>query len=83
MIFCPIFQARFQRWTIFPLHSSEPRITLCLDEACNDMNHLWLRHLEQLVTHRPETSLAKGLRTYHLTSKMKVVLAFILAHSLW
>lgn len=47
------------------------------------MNHLWLRHLEQLVTHRPETSLAKGLRTYHLTSKMKVVLAFILAHSLW
>lgn len=50
------------------------------------MNHLLYKsgfeHVKQLVTHRPGISLANIVRNYHLLSKMKVVLAFILAHSL-
>ena len=81
---CPVFKANCQRWTL--LRISEPRITLCLDEACNDMNHLLYKsgfeHVKQLVSHRPGISLAKVPQTQHLTSKNKVVLACILVNSL-
>lgn len=39
--------------------------------------------LKQKVQHAPGISLADLLGTYHFTSKMKIALAYILAHSVW
>ncbi|KAK4059079.1 hypothetical protein Trihar35433_11175 [Trichoderma harzianum] len=39
--------------------------------------------LKQMVQHLPGISLANILENYHLSAKMKTVLAYILAHSVW
>lgn len=39
--------------------------------------------LKQMVRHLPGISLANILENYHLSAKMKTVLAYILAHSVW
>jgi hypothetical protein len=39
--------------------------------------------LKQMVQHLPGISLASALKNYHFSAKMKAVLAYILAHSVW
>ncbi|PYH72818.1 S8 family peptidase [Aspergillus vadensis CBS 113365] len=55
---------------------------LCLSIEDQELYHFFEPH-KQKVDHIPGISLAKVLSTYHLTSRMKLVLAYIIAYSVW
>lgn len=55
---------------------------LCLSIQDGDLQHCF-GPLKQTVDHVPGISLAKILSSYHLTARMRLVLAFIIAYSVW
>ncbi|KAJ5174596.1 subtilisin-like protein [Penicillium canariense] len=55
---------------------------ICLSIQEGGLQHCF-EPLKQRVDHVPGISLAKILRSYHLTARMKVVLAYIIAYSVW
>ncbi|KAH0538095.1 hypothetical protein FGG08_005307 [Glutinoglossum americanum] len=57
---------------------------LCLTIEDRELRQLEdLKPLEQILEHDSSVSLANVLESYHLTAKMKVTLAYILARSIW
>lgn len=55
---------------------------LCLSIQDRELLHCF-EPLKQIVEHVPGISLAKILSNYHLTARMKLVLAYIIAYSVW
>ncbi|KAJ5208734.1 subtilisin-like protein [Penicillium cf. viridicatum] len=55
---------------------------LCLSIQEGELLHCF-EPLKQIVEHVPGISLAKILSNYHLTARMKLVLAYIIAYSVW
>ncbi|GLA16157.1 hypothetical protein AnigIFM62618_002726 [Aspergillus niger] len=55
---------------------------LCLSIEDQELYHCFGPH-KQVVDHTPGISLAKILSTYYLTARMKLVLAYIIAYSVW
>lgn len=55
---------------------------LCLSIQDGELLHCF-EPLKQIVEHVPGISLAKILSNYYLTARMKLVLAYIIAYSVW
>ncbi|GKZ35596.1 hypothetical protein AbraIFM66950_006296 [Aspergillus brasiliensis] len=55
---------------------------LCLSIEDQELYHCFEPH-KQEVDHTPGISLARILSTYYLTARMKLVLAYIIAYSVW
>ncbi|RFU73338.1 hypothetical protein TARUN_8912 [Trichoderma arundinaceum] len=56
---------------------------VCLVVQDGKLQQSGFKPIEQIVEHVPGISLGNILRMYHLTAKMKVSLAYILAHAVW
>ena len=56
---------------------------LCLVIEDGKLQKSGFEPLQQLVEHVPGISLVNILQRYHLTAKMRLALAYILAHSVW
>ncbi|UNI20026.1 hypothetical protein JDV02_006159 [Purpureocillium takamizusanense] len=65
------------------LISSETRSRVCLTVHDGKLHKTGFDHLRQIVQHAPGISLANLLRIHHLSARMKVTLAYILAQSVW
>ncbi|KAE8411484.1 hypothetical protein BDV36DRAFT_274502 [Aspergillus pseudocaelatus] len=65
------------------LISLEADSRLCLTIQDRELQKSGFEPLKQLVEHAPGMSLAEILSIYHLTPKMKLALAYILAYSVW
>ncbi|KAL7793615.1 hypothetical protein V8C37DRAFT_378462 [Trichoderma ceciliae] len=65
------------------LISLEADSRVCLVVQDGKLQRSGFKPIEQIVEHIPGISLANILKLYHLTAKMKVALAYILAHAVW
>lgn len=65
------------------LISLEANSRICLIVQNAKLHKAGFRPIEQIVEHTRGISLANILKLYHLTAKMKVALAYILAHAAW
>lgn len=65
------------------LISLEANSRICLIVQNGKLHKSGFKPIEQIVEHTRGISLANILKLYHLTAKMKVALAYILAHAAW
>lgn len=65
------------------LTSLEANSRICLTIQDGKLQKSGFEPLKQIVEHVPGSSLANILKLYHLTAKMKLALAYILAQSVW
>lgn len=65
------------------LISLEANSRICLTVQNGKLHKSGFKPIEQIVEHTRGISLANILKLYHLTAKMKVALAYILAHAAW
>ena len=79
----PFPQEQVDRGQLCKLISLRANSRLCLAIEDGKLQKSGFEPLQQLVEHIPGISLASILQQYYLTAKMRLALAYILAHSVW